>query len=156
MKRRIFLVLLILLLAVFMLSCASSRILHAEISCDTFSQNPNNIQNDFELYIGDKLYVELCSNQSTGFVWAYEMSGDEAIKEEGYIYQKPREDVPGAAGKEAWTFKGINEGNTEILMTYSQPWDGGIKNQWTYKINIVVKGWIFPSPQPYNTSSQEY
>jgi hypothetical protein len=26
-----------------------------------------------------------------------------------------------------------------VLMEYSQPWEGGIKKEWTYRMNITVK-----------------
>jgi predicted secreted protein len=133
------LLLLLLLSTVFMPSCVTSRDIHVEISCDDLGKNPTSMRNDFEIEIGDKIYAELCANHSTGFEWAYEMSGDPAVKEEDYDYEAPESDVPGAAGKETWTFEGVSKGTTEILMAYSQPWDGGIKKEWTYKISVVVK-----------------
>jgi len=117
----------------------TSRETHVEISCDDFTENPTSILNDFEIEIGDKVYVELCSNPTTGFEWSYEMSGDTAIKEEDHDFHAPEGDVPGASGKEEWTFEGVDEGTTEIFMEYSQPWEGGIKQEWTYRITITVE-----------------
>ena len=116
MKRRIIFVLLLLFSTIFMLSCITSRDIHVEISCDTFIENPTSMRNDFEMEIGDKLYVELCSNPSTGFKWSYEMSGDNAIKEEGYDFEEPDGDGFGASGKEVWTFEAIEKGTTVIDM----------------------------------------
>ena len=89
--------------------------------------------------IGDKLYVELCSNPTTGFEWSYEMSGDIAVKEEDHDFEAPEGDVPGAAGKETWTFEATEKGETIINMEYSQPWQGGIKGEWMYTISVVVE-----------------
>lgn len=149
MRRRTFLVVLLLFfIAPFAISCGPLyRVIHVEISCDTFEKNPTSMQNDFETYIGDKIYVELCSNPSTGFEWVYTMSGDTAVREVDHGYQAPNSDVPGTPGKQTWIFEAASEGTTEIIMTYSQPWDGGIKDKWTYKIGVVVRA-VLPSPNP--------
>jgi predicted secreted protein len=139
MKYRTILVLSLLLSTIFLLSCITSRETYVEISCDDFMEHPTSIRNDFEIEVGDKVYVELCSNPTTGFEWSYEMSGDTAVREEDHDYSAPDNDVPGTPGKETWTFEGISKGTTEIFMAYSQPWDGGIKEEWTYKISVVVK-----------------
>ena len=139
MKHRIIAVLLLLLSTIFMMSCITSRDIHVEISCDEFTENPTSMRNDFQIEVGDKIYVELCSNPSTGFKWIYEMSVDNVIKEEGYDFEEPDSNVVGASGKEIWTFEAIEKGTTVIDMQYSQPWDGGIKGEWTYRINVTVE-----------------
>jgi inhibitor of cysteine peptidase len=139
MKTRIIALLIIIVLTLPMLSCVvTSRDTHVEISCDEFIENPTSMRNEFTIEIGDKLYVELCSNPTTGFEWSYEMSGDKAVKEEDHDFDAPEGDVPGASGNETWTFEGVSKGATEIFMEYSQPWDGGIKQEWTYRIIITV------------------
>ena len=138
MKQRTILILLLLLSTILMQSCITSRDIHVEISCDEFAKNPKSMQNDFQIEVGDKVYIELCSNPSTGFKWNYDLSGDNALKEEGYDFEEPDVDVVGASGKEVWTFEAIEKGTTVINMEYSQPWQGGIKGEWTYRINVVV------------------
>jgi inhibitor of cysteine peptidase len=140
MKRGIILGLLLPALAILVPSCViTSHDYHVEISCDTFMENPKSLLNDFQMEIGDKLYVKLCSNPTTGFEWSYEMSGDAAIKEEDHDFEEPGSDLPGAAGQETWTFEAIAAGKTIINMEYSQPWEGGLKGEWTYKIDITVE-----------------
>lgn len=139
MKRKYVPVLFLLLTTVFMLSCVTSHDVHYEISCEEFETNPKSMVSVEEIEIGDKIFITLCSNPSTGFKWGYEMSGEDAVKEEGYDYEEPKDDVVGAAGKDIWTFEGANKGTTEIFMSYSQPWEGGTKNEWTYKITVTVK-----------------
>jgi len=140
LKSKIIALLITIILTLTLVSCfVTSRDTHVEISCDDFTENPTSIRNDFEIEIGDKIYVELCANPSTGFAWSYEMTGDTALKEEDHDFEEPEGDVPGAAGKETWTFEGIEKGTTVINMDYSQPWDGGIKSEWTYLINVIVK-----------------
>ena len=140
MERIITLFLFLVLMVVSGSSCfVTSRDIHVEINCDDFCKHPTSTRNDFEVEPGDKIYVKLCSNPTTGFEWSYEMSGDVAVKEEDHDFQEPESDLPGAAGKETWTFEAIEKGNTIINMEYSQPWDGGTKKEWTYTINVVVK-----------------
>ena len=142
MKSRIIALLITIILILTMASCfVTSRDIHVEISCEDFIENPSPsiIRNDFSMEIGDKLYVELCSNPTTGFEWAYEMSGDTAVKEEDHDFEESGGDVVGAAGKETWTFEATEKGETIINMEYSQPWEGGIKGEWTYIISVVVE-----------------
>ena len=121
-------------------SCiVTSRDIHVEVSCDDFVENPNNIRNDFTMEIGDKLYVKLCSNPTTGFEWLYEIGDDTVLKEEDHDFEEPGGDVVGAPGNETWTFEAIERGESVINMEYSQQWEGGIKGEWTYKINVVVE-----------------
>ena len=140
MKSRIIAVLIIIILALNLVSCfVTSRDIHVDISCNEFAENPTGIRNDFEMEIGDKLYVVLCSNPSTGFEWSYKMSDDSVIKEEGHDFEEPDSNLPGAAGKETWTFETVDKGTTMIDMEYSQPWEGGIKQEWMYRITVTVK-----------------
>ena len=140
MKRRIAILLVICFLVMPMMSCIiTSRDIHVEISCDDFMKNPTSIRNDFDIEVGDKVYIELCSNPTTGFEWSYEMTGDVAVKEEDHDYHAPEGNVPGTPGKEQWTFEGTSNGTSEILMAYSQPWEGGVKQDWIYKVTITVK-----------------
>jgi len=130
----------LLILTLAALSCVvTSRETYVEISCDDFMENPTSIRNDFEIEIGDKIYVELCSNPTTGFEWSYNMSGDTVVKEEDHDFDEPEGDMLGAPGKETWTFEGVGQGTAEILMEYGQPWDGGIKGEWTYRITVTVE-----------------
>ena len=140
MKIRFIVSFMLIVLTITMLSCfVTSHDIHVDISCDDFMENPTSIRNDFTMEIGDKLYIELCSNPTTGFEWSYEISDDTVVKEEDHDFEAPEGDVPGAPGKETWTFEAIDKGTTAISMEYSQPWQGGIKGEWTYMINIVVK-----------------
>jgi len=119
-------------------SCVTSRDIHVDISCDQFTQN-NHAMNEFQVEIGDKITVKLCSNATTGFQWEYEMSNVNVLKEEDYDFEEPKSDVPGAAGIEVWTFEAVEKGTTEVRMEYSQPWEGGLKAEWTYTITVIVE-----------------
>lgn len=140
MKLKILVLFLSFALVLTSASClVTSRDIHVEISCDDFAENPTSIRNDFEIEIGDRIYIGLCSNPTTGFEWSYEMSGDAALKEEDHDFEEPDDETAGAPGKETWTFEGIDEGKTEIRMDYSQRWNGGMKSEWVYVINVTVE-----------------
>jgi len=140
MKVKLMALLITLCFALSLSSCfVTSRDTHVNLSYDEFSANPTSIRNDFTLQVGDKLYIELCSNPSTGFKWSYTENISDIVKVEGYDYQEAEPDTVGAYGKETWTFEGAKAGTTTISMEYSQPWEGGTKREWTYTVNVKVK-----------------
>ena len=140
MKLRRLSLLLIIILMLTLVSCfVTSKETHVAISCDGFRDNPTGIRNEFTIEVGDKVYVELCSNPTTGFKWSYEMTGTPSIIEEDYDFQESVNDLTGSPGVEKWTFEGIEKGTARIMMEYSQPWDGGIKNEWIYQLAITVE-----------------
>jgi len=139
MKLRIFLVFTIFTAILLLSSCiVTSHDFNVEISCDEFSES-NHHSDEFEVEVGDKIRVELCSNPTTGFEWDYEMTIENVVKEEDHDFEPPEGDVPGAAGIELWTFEAVEKGTTEVRMEYSQPWEGGLKAEWTYTITVTVK-----------------
>ena len=140
MKRRVFLVLVTLAASLPLLSCVvTSHDYCVEVSCDQFRDNSHH-SGEFEVEVGDKVRVELCSNPTTGFEWTQKMSGDTVLREEDRDFVEAEDEgVVGAAGKDLWTFEAIDKGTAEVSMEYSQPWDGGIKAEWTYTLTVTVK-----------------
>ena len=140
MKMKVIAITTLLLVSLSLSSCiVTSQLINVDISCEEFREHPNSTINDFQIEIGDKITVKLCSNPTTGFQWNYEMSGDNSLKEEDHDFEEPGGDVVGASGTEVWTFEGTAEGTTVVLMEDSQPWEGGIKKEWTYRMNITVQ-----------------
>jgi len=138
MKVRIALIFLMLAISLSLLSCVvTSRDINVDISCDEFRAN-SHVLNDFQVEIGDKIRARLCSNPTTGFKWEYEISNENVIKEEDYDFEEPKANVPGASGIEVWTFEAVDKGTTEVRMEYSQPWEDGLKKEWTYTITVTV------------------
>jgi inhibitor of cysteine peptidase len=138
MKLRIILIIGIVAALISLSSCiVTSHDFKAEVSCDQFGDNSHR-SGEFEVEVGDKIRVELCSNQSTGFEWDYEMTTENVLKEEDHDFEEPEEDMPGAAGVQFWTFEAVEKGTTEVRMEYSQPWEGGLKAEWTYTITVTV------------------
>ena len=120
-------------------SCiVTSHDFDAQVSCDQFANN-NHRSVDFEVEVGDKIRIELCSNPTTGFEWEYEISSTTVLREEDHDFEPPDSDLTGAAGVETWTFESTATGTSEIDMEYSQPWEGGEKSAWTYTITVTVE-----------------
>ena len=138
MKLRIIQIFAMLAALLLVSSCITSRDIHVDISCDQFAQN-NHTMNEFQVEIGDKIKVKLCSNPTTGFQWEYEISGENVLKEEDHDFEEPEGDGVGAPGIEVWTFEAVAKGTTEVRMEYSRPWEGGEKEEWTYTMTVTVE-----------------
>ena len=140
MKQKIILIPMILVALLALSSCiVTSRLTTVEISCDEFAENPNSMRNEFQVEIGDKITVKLCSNRTTGFQWDYETTVENVVKEEDHDFEEPEGDIVGAAGIEVWTFEAVEKGTTVVQMEYSQPWEGGSKAEWTYTMTVTVE-----------------
>ncbi len=139
MKLRIFLIFTIFTTVLLLSSCiVTSHDFNVEISCDEFTDSGHR-SGEFEVEVGDKIRVELCSNPTTSFQWDYETTVGNVLKEEDHDFEGPKGDVPGAAGIEVWTFEAVEKGPTEVQMEYSQPWEGGLKAEWTYTMTVTVE-----------------
>ncbi len=121
-----------------MTSCMiASRETKVDIKCEQFAENKQ-IINEFHVESGDKIIVKLCSNPTTGFQWEYKMSVENVLTEQEHNFEKSDVNLTGAAGMESWTFEAGKSGTVEVLMTYSQPWDGGMKAENTYTMFVTV------------------
>jgi predicted secreted protein len=139
MKIRIILIFAMFVVSLSLLSCIiTSRSINVEISCDQFTEN-NHARNEFQVEVGDKITVKLCSNPTTGFQWDHEIGVDGVLKEEDHDFEEPKGNFPGAAGMEVWTFEAVGKGATEVRMAYSRPWEGGEKEEWTYTMTVTVE-----------------
>ena len=139
MLTRIFLVFIMFVTTLSMSSCiVTSHDYDIEQTCDQFAED-SHYHTNIEMEVGDKIRLKLCSNQTTGFQWEYEVTTENIVKEEDHDFEEPEEDIVGAAGIELWTFEAVEKGTTELLMEYSQPWEGGLKAEWTYTITIMVE-----------------
>ena len=111
-----------------------------DISCDDF-MNVKHISNKVQVGVGNIIKVTLCSNPTTGFQW----SEIAEISAPGVLEQVKHEFVPleqtgmtGVAGKTVWTFRALEKGTGTVSMEYSQPWEGGLKKEWTYVLTVTI------------------
>ena len=143
MKLRIAPIFLTLAVLLSLSSCIiTSRDINVEITCDQFNENHDalhHMMNEFQVEINDKIRVKLCSNPTTGFQWEYEMSDENVLNEEDHDFEEPRGDILGAPGIEVWTFEAVAKGTTVVGLAYSQPWEDGEKEKWTYTMTVTVE-----------------
>jgi inhibitor of cysteine peptidase len=85
-----------------------------------------------EIGLDQEFIIALGSNPSTGYSWqaSYDETMLELIPgEDGgqstYKADETEEGVVGAGGVECFQFKTLKAGETEITLTYRQPWEGG-------------------------------
>jgi len=118
-----------------------------EISTDEFAAQ-NHIVKDIELKYPGSLIVSLGSNPTTGFSWeedaaiAMLLKGEMVLEQVSHEYVEPQEgDEPimGAPGKDVWVFDTKATGTTTVKFTYSRPWEGGEKGEWTLRIDVTIK-----------------
>ena len=115
-----------------------TRAINAAISCEKF-EKASHYRGGFEVEVGTKIRIDLCSNPTTGFEWDYEIIGEDIIEFTEHEFIEPEDDVMGAPGRDLWTFTATNTGEAEIRMEYSQPWAGGQKAEWKYTFFITVE-----------------
>ena len=118
-----------------------------DISTDEFMAQ-NHIVRNIEITHPGSLIVSLGSNPSTGYQWDEEaaiarlIKGEVIIEQVSHEYVEPQdvpESVVGAAGKEVWVFDTKATGTTTLEFTYSRPWEGGEKGEWTLRIDLTIK-----------------
>jgi inhibitor of cysteine peptidase len=135
---------LVLIVPALVLSCAPSAQGGTSIivTYDQFSKQ-NNIVQDVSVSNGKTITVQLTSNRTTGFAWTEnaQISDPTIVSQSGYNWVPPSDTggKVGVAGDEVWTFKALQPGSSTIYEEYSQPWPGGQKAAWTFKLNVTVK-----------------
>jgi len=98
------------------------------------------VTQSFEVKPGKRFRITLESNRSTGYQWRMARPLDQkVVKLVGSGYQSPEVKLPGAGGKEIWTFEAVAAGRTEIAMQYIRPWEKGVPPARTAKFTVVVK-----------------
>jgi inhibitor of cysteine peptidase len=121
-------------------SPGASKDVSVEFSCDEFMESKST-EETVEVAADGTISVTLCSNATTGFEWTESASiSDRAvISQTDHEFTPPSGNTVGAAGEETWTFKALQAGTAEVSMEYSQPWDGGLKGEWTFTLEVTVK-----------------
>lgn len=136
MKIKIFAVFALSMLLLPLPACiVTSHDYNMAFSCDDFAEN-SRYHTDYELEVGDKIRLELCSNASTGLRWEYQMTPEGILLTEDHDYQEPEGDLIGAPGIEFWTFEADTVGKTEVQMKYRKPNDTDAT--WTYDLTVTV------------------
>jgi predicted secreted protein len=116
-----------------------------EVPTENFMNQPYLYDDQVEVPVGALFTLLLGSNPTTGFQWSEHAiiasnssSSARILKQVSHEYIAPDSEMPGAAGKEAWTFETVNKGSAIISMEYSRPWEGGEKAEWAYAVTVTV------------------
>lgn len=134
MKTRLALVCLMTAILLSVLACSSAA--PKELSVDITSSGK-----EVSLAAADTLIATLESNPTTGYSWTENASiGDKSvIQQTGHQFQPPAAPMPGAGGKEVWTFKALKTGTSTISMEYRRPFEPGVAPVKTFTLTVVVK-----------------
>jgi inhibitor of cysteine peptidase len=141
MKTKLIAASLMVVLALSLLACSpSAKDVSLEVSIDDL-MSQNHISQQVEITAGGSLTVTLGSNPTTGFSWSEnaQISDQTVLQQTGHEFISPTQTMPGAPGKELWTFKALKAGTSTVSLEYSRPWEGGEKGEWTYTLNVTVK-----------------
>ncbi len=134
MKARLALVCLMTTVLLSPLACSSA--VPKELSVDIASTGK-----EVTLAAGDTLTVTLESNITTGYSWNENANiGDKTVMQQtDHKYQPPATPIPGAGGKEVWTFKALKAGKSTISMEYSRPFEPTAAPAKTFTLTVVVQ-----------------
>ena len=136
MKSRILIVTALIVFVMSFTSCTGSAIMiNVDVSCDQFEQRSPDLENEFDIKIGDKIKAKLCANPTTGFSWDYVLPDESVMKFESHEYMEPDADLVGASGVDVWIFKAVKAGEVVITMDYSRP---GSETERTYTMDVTV------------------
>ena len=141
MKSKLTLMCAMIAISLCLLACAAvAQEASIDVSCDDFME-VKHISQEVEIAVDGTLTVTLCSNPTTGFQWSEsaQISDQTILEQTDHEFVPPEGDVPGAAGKEVWTFETLKKGTSTVSMEYSRPWESGEKGEWTFNLTVVVK-----------------
>ena len=90
---------------------------------------------------GGTLTVTLDSNVTTGYSWNENanIADKTVIQQTDHKYQPPVTPMPGAGGKEVWTFKALKAGKSTMSMEYRRPFEPNTAPARTFKLTVVVQ-----------------
>lgn len=90
---------------------------------------------------GGTLTVTLESNASTGYRWNENanISDKAVIQQISHKYQAAATPMPGAPGKEIWTFKALQAGKSVVSMEYRRPFEPNAEPAKTFTLTVLAK-----------------
>jgi inhibitor of cysteine peptidase len=90
--------------------------------------------------VGQEFIIELDSNPTTGYSWQadYDTTRLELVGgEPTYTPDETEEPAMGSGGVESFRFKALQAGDTQVSLTYAQPWEGGgVGETQVFTVNI--------------------
>jgi predicted secreted protein len=94
---------------------------------------------DLLLSVGESRELSLASLGTAGFVWTYQMEGDDGIVRLSRRRARPGEVEPiGRSTAEQLTIQATAPGHAVIRMQQSRPWESRVAPRRSFAINISV------------------
>jgi inhibitor of cysteine peptidase len=133
MKARLIFVSMMTVILLGLVACSSAAT--KELSVDISSSGK-----EVTLAAGGTLTVTLESNVTTGYSWNENANiGDKTVMQQtDHKYQPPATPIPGAGGKEVWTFKALKTGKSRVSMEYRRPFEQNTAPAKTFTLTVVV------------------
>ena len=124
------------LMTALLLGAACSSAATKELSVDITSSGK-----EVSLGAGGTLTVTLDSNATTGYSWNENANiTDKAVMQQAsHRYQSPATPIPGAGGKEIWTFKALKAGKSVVSMEYRRPFEPNALPAKTFSMTLIVE-----------------
>lgn len=89
--------------------------------------------------VDEEFVITLESNKTTGYEWqlAKPLDGNRLkfLKSE---YTPNASGLSGAGGKEEWSFKAVNSGNTSVAFKYVRPWEKNVKPAKEKAFTVII------------------
>ncbi len=119
-----------------LLGAACSSAATKELSVDITSSGK-----EVSLGAGGTLTVTLDSNATTGYSWNENanISDKSVIQQISHKYQAAATPMPGAPGKEIWTFKALQAGKSVVSMEYRRPFEPNAEPAKTFTLTVLAK-----------------
>jgi len=93
-----------------------------KVSSGQESQNP--VSTKIEAMVGENAVITLDANHTTGYSWQLAKPVDKDMLEFVESKYEPSETgLIGSGGKEVWTFKALQSGETKVSFKYTRPWE---------------------------------
>ena len=97
---------------------------------------PTGSESVVEAKVGEAFAITLESNSTTGYNWQFAKPlASKMVKLVHSHYIAPTTQLYGAGGRETWTFRALQAGETHIFLQYVRPWE---KNVTPLKTEIIV------------------
>lgn len=80
--------------------------------------------------------ITLDSNPTTGYIWTVDFN-HKMLKGGEKSYSAGRPETMGSSGQQVFTFVPIQEGETEISAVYKRPWEDGVAEERTFRVNCI-------------------
>ncbi len=113
---------------------ASATPVHTAVASLTEVHDGDNI----ELSTGDRFFVTLEGNVTTGYTWEISDSAGGLVRQFGQIEAKPVSNAIGAPSVQIINFEAMYGGEGDLKMIYHRPWEQNVAPAKTFTVHITV------------------